>query len=161
MPNTCSPCGSIQSTATGTPTGKPSPSNAALPPMTTARTNHYAAPPERITLDRARPGAADRAGERRRSQFLSGAPCRSLRTEYRLASRFRSISVRWLPRMNRGIPVSPLHPARQPLRAMLKDLQEGNRTRYSRVLRNAISARIGHNKGKRFLARSIRLRSPR
>src|SRR5208282_2206684 len=54
MPNICSPCGSTESTATGTPTGKPSPCNVPLQPMTIARTNHYAAPPDCTTLDRTR-----------------------------------------------------------------------------------------------------------
>src|SRR5208283_6243829 len=52
MPNPCSPCGETESTATGTPIGKPSPNKAPPSPMTTTRKNHCAAPPDCISLDR-------------------------------------------------------------------------------------------------------------
>src|SRR5208337_330607 len=78
MPNTCSPCGYSESTATGTPIGKPSPNPAPPSPMTTAHKNHCAVPRDCISLDRTRRRSAAR-GE----QPLHGASevvqCKRLR----------------------------------------------------------------------------------
>ena len=65
-------------TATGTPTGKPSPCNAALPPMTTAPTVHYAAPPERITFDRTPHGRNCRPSREHEGRAQAEEPSRTI-----------------------------------------------------------------------------------